>query len=101
MIKVEVIEDFTLNDFDKIQELERTSVKDIHGYLSKGDTFKCDKGLCDYLMGGNALGKTVVKVLEVEPEKKEVKEEEPAKEGIIEKAEKKILPKAKKKKDKK
>lgn len=76
MIKVEVIEDFTLSTFNKVQNLHRGTGKDKDGYLYVHDTFECDKGLCEYLTGGNVLGKTVVKVIEVIPEKKEVKVEE-------------------------
>ena len=69
MIKVEVIENFSLKDFDKIQDLERATSKNDEGKLYVRDTFKCDEKMVDYLTGNNAIKKVVVKVIEVEPEK--------------------------------
>ena len=80
MIKVEVTEGFTLARFDELLDIERKNV-DKYGELFVGDTFKCDKELVDYLLGGNALKKAFVKVIEVIPEKeKEEVEEKPIKE---------------------
>lgn len=86
MIKVEALQDFTLARFDEIENIERAG-KDLKGYINKNDKFDCEKELCDYLLGENPLGKAVVKVIEVIPEKKEeikaetqkieVKEEKP------------------------
>ena len=76
MIKAEVIEDFSLKDFGKLKDLERGSSKSKEGFLFKGDTFRCDKEMADYLTGNNPKSKIVVKVIEVDPEKKEVKKEE-------------------------
>ena len=74
MIRVEVIEQFTLKDYEKIKDSIKRKSIDIKGTLFVGDTFECDEEMCSYLMGKNELGKTVVKVIEVEPEKDEIKE---------------------------
>lgn len=85
MIKVEVIEKFTLKDFDELKNIERRSV-DEKGTLFVGDTFECNKDMVDYLTGNNPLNKVVVKVVEIVPEKEatvlldeEKKEENPKK----------------------
>lgn len=70
MIKVEAIKEFTLNDFNKLKNIERKSKKE-NGRLFVGDTFECTQEMADYLMGNNRLNETVVKIVEVEPEKKE------------------------------
>ena len=75
MIKVEVIKEFTLNDFDKIMGLKRSSSKNKEGSLFVGDIFCCSKDMVDYLTGNNAKGIAVVKVIEVVPEKEEIKVE--------------------------
>ena len=69
MIKVEVIEDFTLNEFNKISNLQR-KLLNVEGRLFVGDRFECDEKMVDYLTGNNKQGKVVVKVKELEPEKK-------------------------------
>ena len=66
MIKVEVIEKFSLKDFDKIQNIKRVAV-DEKGKLFVGDTFECSEEMAKYLLGDNPLKRTVVKVIEVEP----------------------------------
>ena len=76
MIKVEVIENFDLKDFDKLKNIQRKNL-DVKGRLFVGDTFQCDKEMADYLTGNNAFKKIVVKVIEVIPEKKEIVEETP------------------------
>ena len=70
MIKVEALQDFSLRDFNKVEELERKG-KNKDGFIFKGDTFKCDENLCEYLCGKNPLNKAVVQVVEVIPETKE------------------------------
>ena len=83
MIKVEVIEKFTLKRFGEIKNLVRKSDgKD--GELRVGDIFECSKDLANYLTGDNALNKTVVKVIEVEPEKEETEVEKEPEETIEE-----------------
>ena len=67
MVKCEVIKEFTLERFNELQNIQRKKF-DTKGKLYVGDKFECEKGLCDYLLGANPLGKAVVKVIEVEPE---------------------------------
>ena len=67
LIKVEVIKDFTYNDFSKIKELERRTAKDKDGWLYIGDTFCCSKDIAEYLTGKNDKEIVVVKVIEVIP----------------------------------
>ena len=79
MVRLETIEEFTLQDFGKLKDIVRKG-KDTEGRLFVGDTFVCDENMQDYLLGNNALNKTVAKVIEVIPEKKEEpKEEKPKK----------------------
>ena len=80
LIKVEVIEEFTLERFNEITNIQRRN-KDQYGRLYVGDTFECEKELAEYLTGGNALKKVVVKVIEVIP-KKEPKIEKPIEKEI-------------------
>ena len=68
MIRVEVIEQFTLKDFYKLNNIKRKSI-DVKGTLFVGDAFECDEDMVKYLTGNNEQGKIVVKVIEVEPEK--------------------------------
>lgn len=67
MIKVEVIEEFTLKRFDELKNIQRKSIE-VKGRLFVGDTFECDEDMVKYLTGNNEQGKIVVKVIEVEPE---------------------------------
>lgn len=70
MIKVEVVENFTYKNFDKIKKsLVRKRIEK-EGWLYVGDTFECDDPTLKYLTGDNALNKIVVKVIEVIPETK-------------------------------
>lgn len=68
MIKVEVIEQFTLKNYEKIKDSIKRKSIDTYGKLYVGDTFKCDKEMVSYLTGNNEEGKTVIKVIEVKPE---------------------------------
>lgn len=63
MHKVEVIEDFTLGDFNKLKNIVRKDIVQ-DGKLFIGDTFECDEMMKDYLMGNNPQNKTVVKEIE-------------------------------------
>lgn len=90
MVKVEVIKEFTLGEFDKLENIKRKS-KEEKGKLFVGDVFECTKGMCDYLTGKNMEGKVVVKILEVIPETK-------VEQTPIEKEEKKTIKKTTKKK---
>ena len=104
MIKCKVIEEFTLERFKEIKNIQRVS-KDQVGRLYVGDTFECEKELAEYLTGNNAKKKVVVEVIEVIPkeEKKvniqpDIKIDETNIKEIIEKTEeiKKQKPKKKK-----
>lgn len=72
MIKCKVIEQFTLESFDKLKNIKRAKIEE-RGKLFVGDEFECDEEMVKYLTGGNAKNKVVVKVIEVLPEKKEPK----------------------------
>lgn len=72
MIKCEVIENFTLKDFDKLENIKRKA-KDKHGKLFVGDIFECDENMCKYLTETNALGRSFVRIIEV-PKKVEKEE---------------------------
>lgn len=70
MIRCETIRDFDLKDFAKLKEIERKNPnKNKEGKLYEGDTFKCDSEMAKYLTGNNKDKITVVKIIEVEPEK--------------------------------
>ena len=90
MIKCEVIENFSLKEFDKLKIIERKG-KDTRGQLNKGDIFECDEEMAKYLTGGNPLKKVVVEVIEVKEEKPivEEKHEEVIEEAVKEKPKKK------------
>lgn len=68
MIKVRVIEDFTLQEFDKLKNIIRKR-KEQEGKLFIGDIFECDEKMANYLTGNNSINRAVVKVIEVIPEK--------------------------------
>ena len=83
MIKVKVIEEFSLRDYAKLKNIVRAKEeKNKEGYLFVGDTFECDKEMVDYLLGGNANNKAYIEVIEVVPEKKEEPKVEEPKEEI-------------------
>ena len=69
MIKLKALENFTLERFNEIQDIERAG-KEQKNWINKNDTFKCGKDLADYLLGDNPLKRPVVKVIEIEPEVK-------------------------------
>ena len=73
MVKVEVIEKFTLQDFDELVNVERKH-GGAKGSLFIGDRFECSEDMAKYLMGENDLKKKVVKVIEVKPKKEPTKE---------------------------
>lgn len=66
MIKVEVIENFTLKDFNKLKNIVRFD-KDKKGTLFIKDTFECDEKMARYLTGDNIFKKVVVKIIEINP----------------------------------
>ena len=71
MIKVKVIEEFTLEKFNELKNIVRAG-KEEKGKLFIKDTFECDEKMADYLTGNNPINRAVVEVIEVIPE--EVKE---------------------------
>ena len=75
MIKCEVIENFTLEKFNQLENVKKVEIRKSNEF-GIGDTFECTEKMADYLTGNNALNKTVVKVIEVEPEQIEEKETE-------------------------
>lgn len=95
MIKVEVIENFTLERFNELKNIERVR-QDTNNKLNVGDKFECTKELADYLLGDNKLKRPFVKVIEIIPEelkvvidKEKVKNEVVKEEKQIEKSKKK------------
>lgn len=72
MIKVEVEEEFTLEDFNKLKNIVRAD-KEEKGRLFPKDTFECDEDMADYLTGNNPVNRAVVKVIEVIAEEKKKK----------------------------
>lgn len=79
MIKVRVINKFTLKDYAKLKNVSKL-VNSNPNEFNKGDTFECDEAMAKYLTGDNALNMVAVEVLEVIEEPKE----EPKKEVKIE-----------------
>lgn len=68
MIKVEVIEKFTLENYGKLKNVEKVTPRKENEF-GVGDTFECNEEMVDYLTGNNAFKKEVVKVIEVKVEK--------------------------------
>ena len=76
MIKVRVINDFSLKEFAKIKNIVRFSYDKV-GELYKNDTFECDEKMARYLTGDNSKKEIVVEIIEIKIEKP--KKEEPKK----------------------
>ena len=75
MVKVEVIENFSLGKYNELKNIARKSYNQ-EGYLYVGDIFECTEDMAKYLTGENAHKRAFVKVIEIIPEKKEeIKEE--------------------------
>lgn len=85
MVKVQAIIDFNYKNYNKIKDLQPTNKKQ-EGKIFAGDIFNVEDDEAKYLTGENKNKIVAVKVLEVIPEIKE---------------EKKIIPKAKNKNNKK
>lgn len=73
MIKVKVIEEFTLGKnpeykFEDLKNIVRAG-REEKGRLFENDTFECDKKMADYLLRANELERAFVKVIEVMPKK--------------------------------
>ena len=75
MIKCEVIENFTLEKFNQLKNVNKVISRKDNEFGVK-DTFECDKEMADYLLGNNVLNKIVVKVIEVQevPKVKNIEE---------------------------
>ncbi len=100
MIKVKVIENFSLGKFNELKNIVRSNAKqDLEGRLFKNDTFECTEEMAEYLIKTNAQGRPFVELMEIIPE--ELKEKEKEK-GLIKpveelfKEEKETKPKRKK-----
>lgn len=76
MIKVEVIEEFTLDRFDEIKAtlVRKNEERNEEKHLYVDDTFECKRDLADYLMGENRFKRAFVKIIEVVPD--EVKKDD-------------------------
>lgn len=95
MVKVQAIIEFTYKKYDKIKKLESKTKKE-KGKIFKDDIFEIDDEEALYLTGKNDKGIVAVKVLEVMPNMRVIKDKEESKE-IITRSRKKIN---KKKEDK-
>lgn len=91
MVKVEVIESFTLGKYDEISKSLVRKGAEERGKLFVGDIFECNKEMAEYLTGKNRLNRPFVKIIEIIPD--EVKEEKP----VVEKPVKKTTRKTTKK----
>lgn len=69
MIKCEVVENFTLENFKELKNIVRKNAN-VDGKLYVGDIFECSEEMAKYLDGGNVLKKKVIKIIEVKPAKK-------------------------------
>ena len=78
MIKVEVIEKFTLADYEKLKNVEKIMARKENEF-GVGDTFECDKEMVDYLTGNNAFKKKVVNIIEIKPKEIQAEEIKPKK----------------------
>lgn len=67
MIKVEVIQPFTLSKFNELKNVVKVIPRNENEF-GNGDTFECTKEMADYLTGNNGGNHVVIKVLEVIPE---------------------------------
>ena len=95
MVKVQAIIDFNYKNYNKIKDLQPAN-KIQEGKMFAGDIFNVEDDEAKYLTGENKNKIVAVKVIEVIPEIRIIKDKEEAKE-IIERARKKIN---KKKEDK-
>lgn len=69
MIRVRVLQEFTLGDFDKLKNIKRVC-HDLAGHLYVGDEFECDQKMANYLNGDNKYGTAYIEILQIIPEKK-------------------------------
>lgn len=74
MIKVRVIEGFTLKKFNELKNIKRKDEsKNVEGKLFIGDEFECELEMFKYLTGENKIGRAFVEKIEVTPKKKTTK----------------------------
>lgn len=64
MVKCKVIENFTLEDYNKLKNIKRKHI-DKYGELYVGDQFECDEEMARYLTGKNSKSKVVIKIIEL------------------------------------
>ena len=88
MVKVQAIIDFNYKNYTKIKDLQPAN-KIQEGKIFAGDIFNVEDDEAKYLTGENKNKIVAVKVLEVIPSMRIIKDKEEAKE-IIERARKKI-----------
>lgn len=88
MVKVQAIIDFNYKNYNKIKDLQPAN-KIQEGKIFAGDIFNVEDDEAKYLTGENKNKIVAVKVLEVIPSIRIIKDKEEAKE-IIERARKKI-----------
>ena len=91
MVKVQAIIDFNYKNYNKIKDLQPAN-KIQEGKIFSGDIFNVEDDEAKYLTGENKNKIVAVKVLEVKPSIRKIKDKEEAKE---------IKKKKKKKKNKK
>lgn len=73
MIKVKATAEFHLSKFNELRNIQRVA-REENGKIFKGDIFECTKEMADYLCGDNKFKTSFVEVVEVIPEKEEIKE---------------------------
>ena len=88
MVKVQAIIDFNYKNYNKIKDLQPTN-KMQEGKIFAGDIFEVEDDEAKYLTGENKNKIVAVKVLEVIPSMRIIKNKEEAKE-TIERARKKV-----------
>lgn len=65
MVKVKVIENFSLGKFNELKNIVRANPRqDLEGRLFKGDIFECTEEMAEYLTKTNTQGKPFVEVIE-------------------------------------
>lgn len=81
MIKCEVIENFTLENYSKLKNVKKIANRKDNEF-AVGDCFECDEKMANYLLGNNILKKVVVRVIEVDPKETKIvfEQAEPIKE---------------------
>lgn len=69
MVRLEVIEEFTLGRYSELENIERNGKNEI-GRLYVGDKFDCNEELADYITGNNSFKKPFAKVIGIMNEEK-------------------------------